>query len=633
MGDRDVRIRIEAVGGAETSRALAGIRREAEATTNASKRASELPFKPTADVARESARVFADAEEAKRRAMRATTREAETQIRAQVRAEETGARERLRALQSFASAAVSIFQVASARAEGFSGAFGGRSREALLSSTASYRQDLSRVSVNTGVRRSELQRITLSASRASGLDAQSFVRAIAIGQDVGGAPGLAAVRGSLSRIGETSAALGLPPETLASLVGDAASMGMQPNEAGALLDQIAGIVSTNRLDPEALQDRFGPRFRRFAALTGTTGSEATAGTLRLYGSLAAAGYRGRELSTATDEVLRTLDDRGFRRRASRVLGGPIAEGGTEGVIRDPFDALGRLAASPDLRLRGDVERRLGLDGDRAGGLYSILESIRRGGGALPDVRGATAADGRRLVDDTMRELSSDRAYGLGARQFADFQEQGQAFYDAASRTAEVWSSLNARMPGTITALGDLAAAASSASSMLGSLSLAFGGTSAGGGVAAALVAAGPAIGAAIVAGMAVAIVGGQLRENASREREFYSAGGEAGRTRRMLDARRELLARSTIGTEDGLGGIIPAASWAFPHNGDSTRAATIAPFVRPASAWAGGFGGSMPGRPTEVRLSAEAVSALAGAIGESVRGGGARGPSERGGGL
>ena len=613
----EIRTKIVVDGARESQAAIRGLRKEvadAEASANKGRDSRGKFVKQAADAEKAAADTTKAAveqvEKAKRDASAKTTRETEQNIRKQVESEKAGARSRLQTIQQFATAAISLYQSVSQRASALSGAFGGRSREALLSDNMSNQMQMARLARDTGIRRSELQSGVVSAARASGIDPSQIIAGLAQAGDVGGDAAAAAILRNASTVGRHAMAVGADFGTVASPLAQALRSGMDESQIGTFLNQYTGLVTSQNVSPEALSGRLGAAFSSFGTATGQTGGAAVLGAMRLQGTLGAAfGGGERQIGGQYDRLMGMLQDQGFQRRLQGVAGTTGTQGNhVGGVLADPMQTLQAMANSGRLAT-GQQFARLAGSTENGQALATLINAMRRGGGAMADVLGASGAAGAAYTSGVMADMQGVAGFGNAANQSANFMEHGQDFAHYADAMADGIDTLNSKFPMAVEGLDNLGGAIERVTQALGFAGMAAGGAAAvggGAGTAASLggVGAAGAGAGALTAGVGAGVVGGALvlaegarrvERNAAQEDQFYAMGGEAGRARRAVAAANAPASLGFFGTP----GAVPVTS-----QGGNARPATVA-------------------------LDRGSVDTLATAIGARVSGDSRRGPPER----
>jgi hypothetical protein len=617
----DIRTKIVLEGARETQQAIRGLRKEIADTEAASVRGSTSrgaaatkaasDEKKAADTTKSAVEAV---EKAKQEARKKTVREHEQGIRREVQAERDGARSRLETIKSFATSAIAVYQSVSQRASTLSGAFGGRGREAMLTENMNLQMQMSRISRDIGVSRRDVQSEITAAARASGIDPSQIAAGLASAGDIGGGAAATAVLRNASAIGRHATAIGTDFGTVAAPLAQALRSGMAEDQIGAFLNQYTGIVTSQNVSPEALSGRLGNAFAGYGTATGATGGDAVLGAMRLQGTLGAAFGGERAVNTEYERVMGMLQDQGFQRRLQGVAGTTGTQGGhVGGLLADPLQTLQAMASSGNLATNQQFAR---LAGSAEGGasLATLVNAMRRNGGAMQDVLGATGAAGADYTNGVMQDMQGIAGFGNQANQMSNFLENGQQFANYADAMADGVDTLNSKFPGAVEGLDNMSSAIEKVTQALGFMGMAGGGAvvagGAGGSAAAlggsgATAGVGTALGGGTALGVGAGVVGGALmvneivqrgQRNAAAEEQFYAMGGEAGRAERAAAA---------------------------------TNAPRTLGFFSPGAGTIQATGGGASGRPVTVALDRASVDTLATNIGARIGTETRRGTPER----
>lgn len=662
----EIRFKIGVDGARETQQVLQGLRKETVETAKAADAARNRAGAPAASgpsnpasaeaaAATARKRVVAQYEAWRRGEETRTARERDAHLRAGVQAEQRAGQSRLQAIQSFAARAIAAYQTVSQRASALSGAFGGRSREAMLGENMNLQMQMIRFSRDTGIDRRSAQRSVLGAARASGLDPSAVLAGLSTGADIAGDAGGAAITRHASDIARTASALGTDVGTLATPLGQALNRGMDEAAIPRFLNRFAAVATASRIAPEDLSGRLGGAIAQMSTLTGASGEESVLRTMQLQGVVSGAfSGAGRQAGGKYDAVMQMMSDEGFQRRLQRTAGitGTV-NGRPGGQLADPLSTLQTMQASGSL-VTGEQFARLAGSSEAGQTLQTLIQGMRNPeNGAIQDALNANEAQGAEYVNGTMRDFGGVAGFGNQANQMANFVENGQNFATYADNMADSVDTLNSKFPLAVEGLDNLSGGLEKLIALMGGVGLMGGATAAAGGGAAlaggaggagvvgttlATVGGGSAALGGLVAGGVVggAVMGGMLVNkgihNAEQDEQFAAMGGEAGRAERAVAAGLARRAQSTVGTADavpwlptggtGRGGGVPTV----PTPPPAPHAAAVAPSPNAGFLGAAGGGGS---RPQTVAFDRASMDAFATTIATRMNAAQGRGPTER----
>jgi hypothetical protein len=662
----EIRYKLSIDGARETQQVLQGLRKEAAETQKASDqaraRSTASPSGANSAASAEASalnlrkRAVAQYETWRRGEEARTARERDAHMRAGVQQEQRAATSRLQTVREFGTRAIAIYQSVSARASALSGAFGGRSREAMLGENMNFQTSLIRFSRDTGINRAGAQRSVLAAARASGLDPSQILAGLGTGSDIAGDAGGAAMTRHASAIARASSALGTEVGTLATPLGQALNRGMSEDAIPRFLDRFVATATASRMDPEDLSGRLGGAIANMSTLTGASGEDAVLRTMQLQGVVGGAfSGAGRQAGAKVDQVMGMLSDEGFQRRLRRTAGitGTV-DNEIGGQLADPLTTLQSMQASGGL-VTSDQFERLGGSAENGRTLQTLIQGMRDpSNAAVRDAMGVTAEAGAEYTAGTMRDLQGVAGFGNQGEQMANFIENGQGFATYADAMADSIDTLNSRFPGAVEGVDNLTGALEKMISLLGlagfgTSAVAGGAAVAGGGAAVAggggavaaaggVVAGGAAATAAMVAlpliGTA-AVLGQKGYETHQREQAHAAMGGNVGQIVREQEAEAARASARAIGGSgmDWLpsgGGRAPATIAPFPQPepAPTARQASHAsgPMAQGFMLGGGGGGGS---RPTPVVLDRSSSDALANALASRIVAANGRGGTER----
>lgn len=676
----EIRYKIEVDGARETQQVLQGLRKDAAETTKATNAARQAtataataPGGNNAATAEQAVitqrkRAVAQYETWRRGEEARTARERDAHLRAGVRAEQQAATSRMQTIREFGTRALAIYQSVSARASALSGAFGGRSREAMLGENMNFGASLVRFSADTGINRSTAQRSILSAARASGLDPSAVLAGLGAGADVAGDAGGAALTRHATPIARAAAALGTDVSTIAAPLGQALNRGMGEDAIQRFLDRFVATATASKIAPEELSGRLGGAIANMSTLTGAGGEDAVLRTMQLQGVVAGAfSGAGRQAGQKYDQVMGMLGDTGFQRRLQRTTGitGTV-DNRPGGVMADPLQTLQTMQASGAL-VTTEQFARLGGSQENGLALQTLIAGMRNpANAAIQDAMNVSGTAGAAYTNEVMGGLQQVAGYGNQADQMAGFIENGQDFARYADTMADAVDGLNSRFPLategvenftgamekmiTLLGLGGMGAGAAGGAGAAAGLG---GGAAAGGGggVIATVTGGVTAAGAATAAGVAAGAVGlGMLADRAHtnyvNEQNYQETGGAVGLMERRQAAALEQRQRSSVGQgaiswlPGGSGGSPPAPG--HPVAVPAPHAAHVAPASTGGSNAGGFLGGGAPaaapasggsnggGRPVAVAFDRASMDAFANTIATRMNAAQGRGESERG---